>query len=147
AGMKMTHVLYRGAAPAFSDLIPGRVDCYFGSGTLLSTALLLWPSQPALAQFKQQGSKLVGSGYVGTPEQGYGVGLSSGGNTAVVGGPIDNNFVGAAWVFTRSGGAWSQQQKLVGTGAIGTAAQGHSVALSGDGNTVIAGGNNDNGGA
>ena len=38
ADMKMTHVLYRGAAPAFSDLIPGRVDCYFGSGTLLSYA-------------------------------------------------------------------------------------------------------------
>jgi tripartite-type tricarboxylate transporter receptor subunit TctC len=36
AGIKMTHVPYRGAAPAFSDLIPGRVDCYFGSGTLLS---------------------------------------------------------------------------------------------------------------
>src|SRR5713226_10679028 len=38
AGIKMTHVPYRGAAPAFSDLIPGRVDCYFGSGTLLSYA-------------------------------------------------------------------------------------------------------------
>jgi len=38
ADMKMTHVPYRGAAPAFSDLIPGRVECYFGSGTLLSYA-------------------------------------------------------------------------------------------------------------
>src|SRR5437667_5697893 len=38
ADIKMTHVPYRGAAPAFSDLIPGRVDCYFGSGTLLSYA-------------------------------------------------------------------------------------------------------------
>jgi len=36
AGLKMTHVPYHGAAPAFTDLIPGRVDCYFGSGTLLS---------------------------------------------------------------------------------------------------------------
>jgi tripartite-type tricarboxylate transporter receptor subunit TctC len=36
AGIKMTHVPYRGAAPAFVDLIPGRVDCFFGSGTLLS---------------------------------------------------------------------------------------------------------------
>jgi len=36
ADLKMTHVPYRGATPAFSDLIPGRVDCYFGSGTLLS---------------------------------------------------------------------------------------------------------------
>jgi tripartite-type tricarboxylate transporter receptor subunit TctC len=36
ADIKMTHVPYRGASPAFTDLIPGRVDCYFGSGTLLS---------------------------------------------------------------------------------------------------------------
>jgi tripartite-type tricarboxylate transporter receptor subunit TctC len=36
AGIKMIHVPYRGASPAFTDLIPGRVDCYFGSGTLLS---------------------------------------------------------------------------------------------------------------
>ena len=36
ANIQMTHVPYRGAAPAFTDLIPGRLDCYFGSGTLLS---------------------------------------------------------------------------------------------------------------
>jgi tripartite-type tricarboxylate transporter receptor subunit TctC len=36
AGITMTHVPYRGASPAFTDLIPGRIDCYFGSGTLLS---------------------------------------------------------------------------------------------------------------
>jgi len=36
SGLSMTHVPYRGAAPAFTDLIPGRVDCYFGSGALLS---------------------------------------------------------------------------------------------------------------
>src|SRR3974390_2307856 len=38
AGIQMTHVPYRGASPAFADLIPGRVDCYFGSGALLSYA-------------------------------------------------------------------------------------------------------------
>jgi tripartite-type tricarboxylate transporter receptor subunit TctC len=36
AGITMTHIPYRGASPAFTDLIPGRVDCYFGSGALLS---------------------------------------------------------------------------------------------------------------
>ena len=36
ADIKMTHIPYRGASPAFADLIPGRVDCYFGSGALLS---------------------------------------------------------------------------------------------------------------
>jgi tripartite-type tricarboxylate transporter receptor subunit TctC len=38
AGIEMTHVPYRGASPAFADLLPGRVDCYFGSGGLLSYA-------------------------------------------------------------------------------------------------------------
>src|SRR5262249_56978430 len=42
ADMKMTHVPYRGAAPAFSDLIPGPVDSYFGSGTLLSYSRSGW---------------------------------------------------------------------------------------------------------
>ena len=35
AKIEMAHVPYRGAAPALNDLIPGRVDCYFGSGALL----------------------------------------------------------------------------------------------------------------
>jgi tripartite-type tricarboxylate transporter receptor subunit TctC len=34
--IEMTHVPYRGASPALNDLIPGRVDCYFGSGALLT---------------------------------------------------------------------------------------------------------------
>ena len=36
ARIQMTHAPYRGAAPAFIDLIPGRVHCYFGSGELLT---------------------------------------------------------------------------------------------------------------
>jgi tripartite-type tricarboxylate transporter receptor subunit TctC len=36
AHIQMTHAPYRGAAPAFIDLIPGRVHCYFGSGELLT---------------------------------------------------------------------------------------------------------------
>ena len=36
AGIQMTHAPYRGAAPALTDLIPGRVHCYFGSGELLT---------------------------------------------------------------------------------------------------------------
>jgi hypothetical protein len=63
----------------------------------------------------------------------------------MVGGIADNSDTGAAWVFTRSSGVWSQQAKLVGTGAIGAAQQGASVSLSGDGNTAITGGPRDNG--
>jgi hypothetical protein len=71
------------------------------------------------------------------------ISVSGDGNIAIVGGPADNDSVGAAWVFTRSGGAWSQQAKLVGTGAVGTAQQGLFVSLSGDGNTAIVGGEGD----
>ena len=82
---------------------------------------------------------------LGTPPQGTSVALSADGNTAIVGGPNDNTGAGAAWVFTRSGGVWTQQgDKLVGTGAVGSAAQGSSVALSADGHTAIVGGPNDN---
>jgi hypothetical protein len=92
------------------------------------------------------GTKLpLGTGAVGTAIQGQSVALSADGNTAIVGGPADNSSVGAAWVYTRSGGGWSQQgPKLVGSGAVGTARQGTSVALSADGNIAIVGGPFDN---
>ena len=96
----------------------------------------------------QQGPKLVGTGAVGSADQGTSVSISSDGNTAIVGGDYDNSIAGAAWIFTRSGGVWTQQgPKLVGTGAVGSADQGYSVAISSDGNTAIVGGDNDNGGA
>jgi len=63
-----------------------------------------------------------------------------------VGGEGDNGSAGAAWVYTRSSGVWSQQgAKLVGAGAVGSAYQGSSVALSADGITAVVGGYGDNG--
>jgi hypothetical protein len=90
-------------------------------------------------------AKLVGTGAIGSPSQGFSVALSADGNTALVGGIGDNTNAGAVWVFTRSGGVWTQQgNKLVGTGAVGNAQQGVSVSLSADGNTAIVGANRDN---
>jgi hypothetical protein len=99
----------------------------------------------AEAQFAQQGPKLVGNGVVGAPEQGISVSLSDDGNTAIAGGDFDNNRIGAAWVYARSGAVWTQQAKLVDTGAAGTLppAQGESVSLSDDGNTAIVSGPGD----
>jgi hypothetical protein len=95
--------------------------------------------------WSQQGGKLVGKGAVGAPRQGTSVAISADGNTAIVGGPYDDSQAGAAWVFIRSGGVWSQQGgKLVGSGAVGRARQGTSVAISADGNTAIIGGQWDN---
>ncbi len=90
---------------------------------------------------RQQGAKLVGTGAAGASNQGYKVAVSADGNTAIIGGNLDNANAGAAWVFTRLGDVWTQQgTKLVGTGAIGVAYQGASVAISADGNTAVVGG-------
>jgi antibiotic biosynthesis monooxygenase (ABM) superfamily enzyme len=93
----------------------------------------------------QSGSKMVGTGAVGPTQQGWSVAVSADGKTAIVGGIVDNRLTGAAWVYTRSGDIWDQQgNKLVGTGEVGQAGQGWSVALSADGNTAILGGPYDN---
>jgi hypothetical protein len=93
----------------------------------------------------QEGDKLVGTGAVEPAYMGTSVAISADGNTAIVGGSNDASGVGAAWVFTRSGGVWTQWgDKLVGTGAVGAARQGSSVAISADGTTAIGGGPGDN---
>lgn len=93
----------------------------------------------------QQGGKLKGTGGLSDPRLGYSVALSADGNTAAVGGIGDNVFEGALWIFTRTNGIWEQQgPKLVGTGAVGAAYSGASVAISADGNTVALGGYGDN---
>ena len=76
--------------------------------------LLLLPL-PAQAQFAQQGPKLVDAGAIGDAEQVHSVSLSADGNTAIVGGPGDDRSARRG-VYTRSGGVWTQQAALVGSG-------------------------------
>jgi len=136
----------------------GRGD--FGSSVALSgdgnTALIggpyddntsgsAWVFTRSGATWTQQGEKLTGSGDVGSSWFGSSVALSADGNTALIGGTQDNNGTGAAWVFTRSGSTWTQEgEKLTGSGEAGHAEFGHTVALSGDGNTALIGGLTDN---
>ena len=94
-----------------------------------------------------QGGKLIASGLVGPYGYvGQSVALSANGNTALIGAPADNEYKGAAFVFTRSGSTWAQQgEKLTGSGTVGEAWFGESVALSADGNTALIGGPTDTG--
>ncbi|HEY7932814.1 MAG TPA: hypothetical protein VID48_03225 [Solirubrobacteraceae bacterium] len=109
----------------------------------------VWVLTRSAGVWSQQGGKLTGS-EEGNSQFGVLVALSADGNTALIGGPGDNDDAGAAWVFTRSGGVWSQQgEKLTGTGETaigGIGGFGVSVALSADGNTALIGAPADNGG-
>ena len=102
----------------------------------------------------QQGKGLTGGGEGSSGQFGRSVALSAEGNTALIGGPTNNpgvgNFIhaGAAWVFTRTSGVWTQQgEKLVGQGQgeeTGEGEFGFSVALSANGNTALIGARGDN---
>jgi len=110
-----------------------------------STIGAAWIFVADTSSYVQQGLKLVGNDVEGSvPAFGHSVGISDDGNTAIAGTFNDNAGKGAATIFVRSSTTWSQQgAKLVVASSDDDAQQGWSVALSGDGNTAIVGGNQD----
>jgi hypothetical protein len=91
-----------------------------------------------------QGSKLVANDKVGTiGSQGWSLAMSNDGNTMAVGAYQDGTspaLFGAVYIWVRSAGNWTEQAKLVGSDhAGGFGGLGQSVAISADGNTVLAG--------
>ncbi len=68
-----------------------------------------WVFTRSGSTWAQQGGKLTGGSEVVGGLFGVGVALAGNGNTALVGGPRDNSWVGAAWLFTRTGSTWAQQ--------------------------------------
>ena len=94
----------------------------------------MWIFTRSGSTWTQLGPKLTGGGESGAGAFGVDVALSADGSTALIGAPGDNDGVGAAWVFTRSGSTWIQQgPKLTGAGEDGFGEFGSSVALSATG--------------
>ena len=76
---------------------------------------------------------------------GASVALSADGTTALVGAGTANHDAGQAFVFRGVGSRWVREGKpLTGSGGIGAPGFGTSVALSGNGQTAVVGGSNDN---
>ena len=117
----------------------------------------VWTEQTKLVGDCTSSCSGEGTGEIGEGRFGASVALSSDGDTALIGGSEDNGGAGAAWVFIRSGGVWTQQgAKLVGdctsgcanegTGETGNGEFGSKAALSSDGSTALVGGRNDSSG-
>ena len=82
-------------------------------------------------------AQLFGHGEpVGQANEALGASVSISGDTVVVGAPHEDtpagSYVGAAYVFVRSGTTWTTQQKLVASDAAGGDVFGSSVSISGD---------------
>src|SRR5258706_16383896 len=92
-----------------------RVFCAVSPVAVVCFALL-FPDR-AVAQFFQQGAKLVASGANGSAQVGNAVALSADGNTAITGGSGDRRPAGAAGSWGRSKGGWPPPGPSVGWGA------------------------------
>ena len=77
---------------------------------------------------------------------GHSVSVSDDGNTAIVGAVYEDtngSNAGSAYIWTRSGTTWSQKAKIQASDAEAGDNFGRSVFISGDGNTVIVGADNE----
>jgi uncharacterized repeat protein (TIGR01451 family) len=92
-------------------------------------------SADATSQFVPE-AQLLGHGDPLAPNDWFGYSVAVSGDTAVVGAPREtvagSAHRGAAYVFVRSGTAWSLQQKLAASDGAPDDEFGHSVAVSGD---------------
>ncbi len=132
----------------------GAANVRFGSAVAISgdTVVIGAPDDDVAGE--DQGSVYVftRNGGAWTPQQkitaddgaandGFGFSVAINGDTLVAGSPVDgvgaNAEQGSAYVFTRSGGVWTLQQKLSAVDGAAGDFFGLSVALSGD--TVVAG--------
>jgi hypothetical protein len=86
---------------------------------------------------------------IGASYFGFDVALDGAGDTALIGGPLDNSDIGAAWIYDKSGGIWSEATKLLAPQDVGSALLdaesgagifGASVALDAPGTTALIGG-------
>jgi tripartite-type tricarboxylate transporter receptor subunit TctC len=65
AGIELTHVPYRGAAPALQDLVPGRVDSFFNIIAPVHTADAAGPATCARHNVRQANAGSTGLADIG----------------------------------------------------------------------------------
>lgn len=157
---------FRGAAYVFAEsngtwsqvkkLTPGKgaTRNHFGAGVAISGATVLVGASICRSFKSPQGAAYVFTGSGGTwsrrqkltagdggPGDCFGHAVALSGPIALIGaqGAGGASGDGAAYVFTGSGGTWSQAQKLTGNSTLGPESFGQAVGLSGSGKIAIVG--------
>jgi hypothetical protein len=108
-----------------------------GVASIAAVALLVPVPVATGAGLVQQGLPFSSDPGLGTTFFGWHVALSDDGNTSVIGGPWTNRTEGAAWIFERVHGAWSEAAQFGGLGPL-TGHLGSETAISADGSTALA---------
>ena len=103
----------------------------------------VWAFTSTGSSWTQGGEELKAPNSLPGPDPCFGcsASVSADGNYAIVGAPVTSpEQTGAAYIYVRSGASWVKQRKLLPTGEPRHTEFGRSVAISGDGSTVIVGG-------
>jgi FG-GAP repeat len=100
-------------------------ESYRGAAYVFVRSAGVWTQQQALVAAD------------GAPGDQFGAAVAVGGDTAIVGASGNDGSRGAAYVFTRSGGMWSLQQKIHASGGAAGDQLGSTAALAGE--TVVLG--------
>ena len=103
-----------------------------GAAYIFTRSGTTWTQQQKIQASDKQGGDFFG----------ISVSISEDGNTAIVGAANEDS-AGAAYIFTRSGTTWTQQQKIQASDKQGGDFFGISVSISEDGNTAIVGAANE----
>ncbi|TAF92799.1 MAG: T9SS C-terminal target domain-containing protein [Bacteroidetes bacterium] len=92
-----------------------------------------------------QDAKITNTNSADNSQFGFAASLSANGKTLLVGSNLANTQNGASWQYTRPSNGWASALPTLiqGSGAVGAAQQGSSVAISADETTSIIGGLND----
>jgi hypothetical protein len=109
-------------------IVGARYEDGTGSAYIFTWSGTTWSEQQKIQASDKQGGD----------EFGWSIAISDDGNTAIVGAYREGS-IGAAYIFTRSGTSWSEQQKIQASNKQADDEFGWSVAISGDGNTTIVG--------
>jgi hypothetical protein len=96
-------------------------------------------SRPNTAPSYSQQAKLTASDGAGGDIFGFSVAISAGGTIALIGAQYHNSQTGSAYVFTESGGTWTEAQELTASDAMKGDFFGNAVALSADGTIALVG--------
>jgi hypothetical protein len=94
-----------------------------------------------------QQAKLVSDDIVSNDRFGHSVSINIDGTCIIVGVNRDDGYVGAAYVFTRSGSTWTQQAKLTASDGQANDNFGWSVSITAAGNIALISATSEDGGA
>jgi hypothetical protein len=132
-----------GMSVCLSDTLDSANTVVVGAPFDLSYQGGTWTFDKLGSTWTQEGTHVVGTGATSLARytSGTRVCMDGTGNRFATGNPLNENFTGAAWVFRKISGVWTQENttKLVGTGGVGYPLQGSAVHLSVDGKTLAVG--------